>query len=235
MGQFALIFAARSAIGSAAYKNLNPPRKVGVDAFWMQRNEVRVRDYRECVIAGRCRPPARTENCNWTVPGRDEHPINCVSASQAIEYAAWFSAKDEFSYRLPTSIEWEHVATAGGSRAYPWGNSTAAGRCNICDRSCPWKWRDSSVNDGWSTTAPAALFMACASPEGVLDLIGNVAEWCSTIHPERYDLRGGSWGSPKTLYDPVLPNLKDREFQDPTTGFRLAATSTKIDDPGSKP
>jgi len=233
--QFFLVRASRSAIGSAAYSNLNPPRKVAVDGYWIQRNEVRVRDYRGCVNAGRCRAPAKAENCNWNVPGRDEHPINCVSASQAIEYAAWFSAKDEFTYRLPTNVEWEHVATAGGSRAYPWGNSTASGRCNICDQSCPWKWRDPSVNDGWSTTAPAASFMACAGPEGVLDLIGNVAEWCSTIHTERYDLRGGSWSSPKTLYDPVLPNMKDREFQDATTGFRLAATAIKIGDPESTP
>jgi transposase len=60
-------------------------------------------------------------------------------------------------------------------------------------------------------------------------LIGNVAEWCSTPHQAQYDLRGGSWSSPKTLYDPVLPNLKDSGFRDATTGFRLAATS-KVDD-----
>jgi formylglycine-generating enzyme required for sulfatase activity len=139
-------------------------------------------------------------------------------------YATWFSLKDDFSYRLPTNTEWEHIATGGGSRAYPRGNSSASGRCNICDQSCAWKWRDSSVNDGWPTTAPAALFTMCASREGVLDLIGNVAEWCSTPTQKLYDLRGGSWGSPKSLYDPVFPNLKDGEFQDATTGFRLAAT-----------
>jgi eukaryotic-like serine/threonine-protein kinase len=142
-----------------------------------------------------------------------------------MEYVKWFSNEDEFAYRLPTSVEWEAAATGGGSRVYPWGSDPIPGRCNICDRSCRWLWRDSSVNDHWAETAPVGSFPACAGPEKVFDLIGNVAEWSSIPGTNRHDLRGGSWAAPQTLNDPRSPNLKPSQFSDATTGFRLAASA----------
>jgi len=225
---FSLMQTTKTQIGSADYANLNPPRSVDVQAFWIEKNEVSVREYRDCVQARRCSPPISGERCNWNVPGRDDHPVNCVSAVQAVEYAHWFSEKDDFVHRLPTSLEWERAATGTGTRLYPWGMEPAAGRCNICDRSCPWRWRDASVDDHWPETAPIGLFKTCTSPERVYDLVGNVAEWCTTPDRTGYDLRGGSWASPRAFYNPRSPNLKPPQFSDATSGFRLAASAFNL-------
>jgi formylglycine-generating enzyme required for sulfatase activity len=225
---FAFIAARKAKIGSAEFANLNAPRSVDLAGFWIGRNEVTVREYADCVRAQNCSPPGRGEACNWSVAGRDDHPVNCVSAVQATEYARWFSAQDEFAYRLPTTFEWETTATAGGGREYPWGAGPPGGRCNVCDRSCAWTWRDSTIDDGWPQTAPAGRLKNCSGPEHVYDLVGNVAEWCSIPGSNNYDLRGGSWASPRTLYDPRSPNLKDSRFTDATTGFRLAASPVDL-------
>lgn len=228
-GGFAFIQGAKTRIGSSDYADFNPPRSVDLRSFWIQRNEVTVRQYRECVQAGRCSPPAAMENCNWNVGDREEHPVNCVSPLQALEYAKWFSAKDDFVYRLPTGPEWEYVATAEGKQQYPWGSDSPRQRCNTCDRSCEWRWHDTTIDDGWPQTSPVGKFKMCSDANGVYDLIGNVAEWCSTKSPASYDLRGGSWASPATLYDPLLPNVRPATFADATTGFRLAATAINVE------
>lgn len=225
---FAFIQGAKARIGSSAYSDFNPPRSVEFNSFWIQRNEVTVREYRECVQAGRCSLPAAMENCNWNIADREEHPVNCVSPLQALEYAKWFSAKDGLAYRLPTDAEWEYVSTAEGTQRYPWGADSPRQRCNTCDRSCDWRWHDTTFDDGWPQTSPVGKFKMCSGAAHVYDLIGNVAEWCSTKSPELYDLRGGSWASPPTLYDPRLPNMKPTTFADATTGFRLAATALNV-------
>lgn len=225
---FAVIDAAQAHIGSIEYASLNPLKMVHVDAFWLQRNEVTVQQYRECVLSGSCSIPGSGEGCNWNLVPRQNHPINCVSATQANDYARWFSKQDEFAYRLPSNVEWEHAATARGTGEHPWGSGAILGRCNICDRSCTWRWHDTSVDDHWPETAPVGLFSECAGPDQIRDLIGNVAEWCSTSNPGHFDLRGGSWASPTKFCDPRLPNLKQATFQDATTGFRLAASSVDL-------
>lgn len=226
---FALVQSAKTHVGSAEYSDLNPQRLLRIEAFWIQRYEVTVRQYRECVIDGHCSPPVQGESCNWNTARREDHPVNCVSPLQAAEYAKWFSAHDEFSYRLPTNVEWEYVATAEGKQQYPWGGESPVGRCSTCDRSCVWRWHDTSIDDGWPETAPVGSFKMCTGPDRVYDLIGNVAEWCSTSSPDRYDLRGGSWASPRMLYDPQLPNFKAPRFEDSSTGFRLAATALNLE------
>lgn len=225
---FALIAAHNAKIGSPDFANLNPPRSVNIAAFWIEHNEITVREYAECVRSQYCAPPDQGEGCNWGLKGREDHPVNCVSAIQAESYARWFSSKDEFAYRLPTAFEWETTATAGGTRDYPWGSGPVGGRCNICDLTCSWIWRDASANDAWAQTAPVGHLKNCAGPELVYDLIGNVAEWCLIKGTNHYDLRGGSWASPRTLYDPRSPNLNDSRFRDGTTGFRLAASAVDL-------
>jgi formylglycine-generating enzyme required for sulfatase activity len=227
--RFAFIQRAKARIGLSAYADFNPPRSVELKSFWIQRNEVTVHEYHECVQTGRCSPPAAMENCNWNLDDREEHPVNCVSPLQALEYAKWFSVKDGLAYRLPTGSEWEYVATAEGKQLYPWGSDSPQQRCNTCDRSCDWRWHDTTIDDGWPQTSPVGKFKMCSGADHIYDLIGNVAEWCSKRNSELFDLRGGSWASPSTLYDPLSPNIKPRTFADATTGFRLAATAISVE------
>jgi len=199
-----------------ANQNEKPVHAVRVASFRLDKTEVTVNAYAECVAKRRCREPDafRDEKgnyrafCNWRHPeGRDMHPVNCVDFNQATAFCAWAGK------RLPTEEEWEYAASgAGEGRKFPWGNDEPSpAKLNACGGECPANLSAKRfpfqaplypASDGWPETAPVGSFPAGASKHGILDLAGNVWEWTSSLYAE-YDgshpepkrvLRGGSWG-----------------------------------------
>ena len=153
-----------------------PERTVFLDAFCVDKYEVTNAQYRECVDAGGCNPPARTSS-----PGRllyhdnpefDNYPVIWVSWDDAQAYCEW-SGK-----RLPTEAEWAKAARGTDERLWPWGNSEPDGsRVNLCDVNCTYDWKESHLDDGYLGTAPVGSFEAGKSPYGVYNMGGNVREW----------------------------------------------------------
>jgi formylglycine-generating enzyme required for sulfatase activity len=138
-----------------------PQRTVTLDAFCLGRTEVAVAQYGRCVRAGACPTPAPSQDCNFDQPGRTDHPVNCVDWTMAQAYCRWAGG------RLPTEAEWEHAARGRDGRLYPWGN--AAPSRQLCwDRS--------------AGTCPVGTFPDGASPFGLLDMEGNVAEWVADCY-----------------------------------------------------
>ena len=162
---------------SAANADEMPPREVRVDGFWIDRTEVTNDEYRSCVSAGACTPPARPEP--YDDAGRGDHPVVWVDWYQARSYAAWAGK------RLPSEAEWELAARAGSELAFPWGTT----------------WRDGAGNavgvgdgDPWNGTAPVASFEP--NRWGLYDTIGNVAEWVDDVYNGtffRAPLTGDPW------------------------------------------
>lgn len=146
-----------------------------------------------------------------------KHPVVCVSWYDARAYVDWLSSVTGARYRLLTEAEWEYVARAGSTTAYPWGTDASQG-CrfmNGTDRTTRRKYASldyvtdfGSCDDGALNTAQVGAYLP--NRFGVFDMIGNVGEWvedCSGSYEtgpesaiadrkcERRVVRGGSWGT----------------------------------------
>lgn len=138
-----------------------PAHRVHVNAFAIDRHEVTVAEYGECVAQQRCTPPGAFHA--WCVAksggGRDL-PINCVTYQQATAYCAFRGG------RLPSELEWEHAARGSDQRRYPWGSAAPT------DQAC------------WQSKQPCPIRVngRDRSPFGLSDMAGNVSEWTSSAY-----------------------------------------------------
>jgi formylglycine-generating enzyme required for sulfatase activity len=144
------------------------PRRRGVylDAFYMDATPVTNRDFVRFVEVTGYRPSDEgAGRFLHHLPGRkipkgkDNHPVVFVSWLDAQAYAAWVGK------RLPTEAEWEKAARGVDGRKYPWGRSDPGPR-------------RANYGKARGDTAIVGLFPEGASPYGILDLAGNVWEWC---------------------------------------------------------
>ncbi|HVN67710.1 MAG TPA: SUMF1/EgtB/PvdO family nonheme iron enzyme, partial [Candidatus Sulfotelmatobacter sp.] len=126
--------------------------------------------------------------------------------------------------RLPTELEWERAAAYTDGRRYPFGNEFDEGRVTFMTRG----------------TRSVYAHRNGASPEGVLDLSGNVWERLSTPDGEidltdpkqpkfaetgeSMVLRGGSWCciSPGVLCGGFRDYSYNQGFRKGNSGFRVA-------------
>jgi formylglycine-generating enzyme required for sulfatase activity len=155
------------------------------------------------------------------------HPVTNVSWFDALAFCRWLTDLEGKVYRLPTEAEWEKAAQGEAGCIYPWGNTFHRENCHTWEA-------------GAGYTQPVDALPQGASPYGVMDMAGNVWEWCSTIfedypysavdgrenlndHEAWRVLRGGSW------YDTEWGVRAARRLGSPAayasqnTGFRIAS------------
>jgi formylglycine-generating enzyme required for sulfatase activity len=199
-----------------------PGRTVSVEPMWMGKTEVTVSAYARCVADGACTAPASGGACNWTVAGREGHPVNCVDWPQAAAFCHYIGGT------LPSAEEWEYAAKGGQGRIYPWGDAPVTDqRANFADaqykKKYPRTFDIPGQDDGWVETAPVGSFPAGATPQGLLDMVGNVTEWTSSeFRPGEMEARGGGWAT-DTVSRRLRPSFRTgraRAFFHPTVGFR---------------
>lgn len=188
-------------------------------------------------------------SASWQAPGFDQtdnHPVTCVSRTDALAYLNWLSLQAAQKFRLPTEAEWTHAA---GAPAY-WG--TPYDICifgNVNDITAKNKVAKAAepCTDGAMHTSPVGSY--AANPNGLHDMIGNVWEWMADCHAGGYDalpvsgaaqhtadtcdayaLRGHSWTDApgpvrlETRY--ALP----ADARQSMVGFRVAADVAPSDD-----
>jgi formylglycine-generating enzyme required for sulfatase activity/energy-coupling factor transporter ATP-binding protein EcfA2 len=158
--------------------NVKPIQKVYLPEFKISRAPVTNAQYALYTRHTGAKSPE-----GWTgghIPaGKENHPVVGVSWHEASEYCEWMRDKIDQRVALPSAVEWEKAARGDiDQREYPWGE-WAELHCN-------------SSELGLNETTPVGIFLNGASPYGVLDVSGNVAEWTrSTTHHGLYDVCGG--------------------------------------------
>lgn len=150
----------------------DPMRTVHVNVFAIARAPVTNAEFDE--FAGAASHSARQRRT-----GPASHPAEGLSWADAVAYCRWLSVSTGRIYRLPDEREWEKAARGAQGRKWPWGNADEATRANV---------REGGRRD----TCPVGALANGSSPEGLVDLIGNVREWTNTWADGRV-LRGGSY------------------------------------------
>lgn len=148
-----------------------PEHDVSLDAFWMDQLEVTNAMYGLCVSAGTCSPPQNLKSQRrpeyFDNPEFKDYPVIYVTWGQAKAYCEWAGR------RLPTEAEWERAGRGDDFRTFPWGEDKADGLLT-------------NFNMLVGDTSRVGSYPAGASPFGVLDMAGNVAEWVNDFYSYDY-------------------------------------------------
>ena len=204
-------------------------------------------------------------------PAYNDYPVVGVTWEQANAFCAWRTeyllkglgkeARFIQRYRLPTEAEWEFAARGKDGNEFPWDNDDMKS-----DRGCYFANfkpdRGNYTKDGNLISSKVAIYGA--NSNGLFDMAGNVAEWCSTIYTEagveamndlnpqlrsnaakedpyklkKKSVRGGSWKDPESMIRSAWRSWEYQNQPRSYVGFRcvrsLANTSSEKMKKGKK-
>lgn len=133
-----------------------------VDDFYIAKYPVTNAQY-AVYVAETGKKPEYWDNLDFNQPLQ---PVVGVSWHDAIAYCDWLSQKLPYKVILPTEQQWQAAAQGNTGREYPWGNE--------------WDDKRANTNRSVGKTTSVNHYPSGASPYGVLDMAGNVWEWCLT-------------------------------------------------------
>ncbi len=141
-----------------------PMVSVTVGSFYIDKYEVSTKTYLEVATKLGLGIPriANPENA-----AEHDKPVSGISHEDALQFAEYLK-KD-----LPTEAEWEIAARGAEAYLYPWGNTSDNSRANLGNSG-----KDSPHSVGTKTQD--------VSPFGVVDMAGNISEWCRDYYFRDY-------------------------------------------------
>jgi len=226
-----------------------PQHQATVSSFQMERTEVSYQQYLAFLNAmgpGSHRNGCFGQPCLLTSNESDtsnvafdsaNYTVNSVIDNFPVANVTWFGARaycEAVGRRLPTEAEWERAARGDSDFIYPWSDT----------------WVEANAKTNRPKDAPAGAvavdsYPEGASPFGMLNVAGNVAEWVSDWYDDRFYgrpesglpdptgpasgtqkvVRGGSWDTP-----PFFARTMHRQSLEPNQagiwlGFRCAANA----------
>ncbi|MBM4465107.1 MAG: formylglycine-generating enzyme family protein [Chloroflexi bacterium] len=201
-----------------------PPHTVFVEAFEIDRFEVTNEQFARFVEeTGYVTDAEKARDTSWRYWAKDKpnYPVVKVSWNDAKAFCEWAEK------RLPTEAEWEKAARGTEAFVYPWGNNWAENKANTKEA-------------GYRGTTIVGSFPDGASPYGVMDMAGNVAEWTADwfkpypgypggdseaqYFGEKYRvIRGGGWFSDKQQVRTTERSASSVTAANDDIGFRCAS------------
>lgn len=169
----------------------------------------------------------------------DDRPVESVSWEDAQAFCGKASALTGVAVRLPSEAEWESACRAGTATPFYWGGSLNGTEAN-CNGNYPYGTEVTGPYLG--KTSPIGSYAAVSPhPWGLVDVIGNVWEWCAdwfddqsyTESPKEDPtgpesgsnrvLRGGGWSYDAPSCRAAFRGRNSPAGRDFYHGFRLAA------------
>jgi formylglycine-generating enzyme required for sulfatase activity len=167
------------------------------------------------------------------------HPRDLVSWYDAVAFCRWLTEKSGtylqllpqrlagmkgWEIQLPTEWKWEKAARGIDGREYPYKGKFDAEKVN-------------TGGTAISQTSAVGIFPQGASPYGMMDMSGNVWEWCLNEYsnPEKISLsgnaarvvRGGSWRGYRVDMRASLRDDSYPDFRNLGSGFRVVVRPPK--------
>lgn len=145
-------------------------------------------------------------------------PVERVSWFEAIAFCRWLSRKTGLDIRLPTEHQWEKASRGMDGYKYPWGLEFTSDLCNA------------EYNLG--ETSAVGIHLYDQSPYGLMDMAGNLCEWCLNTYDQPEIIctglcgdspviRGGSWNKSAENTRCTIRNMVFPDDYLNILGFRL--------------
>lgn len=163
---------------TAAQADEKPGMFLETPAYWIDKFEVTVGQYKKCVDAGKCDKPSNIWSPqnptalfgNPNLAAVQDYPITFVSHGNASQYCVWVGK------RLPYEYEWEKAARGPhDARIWPWGNTWDGYKANAAQGKPGPLIVTQYSNPIDSQSYGCSIF-------GVCNLIGNVREWVADYY-----------------------------------------------------
>lgn len=187
-----------------------PYHQVFLNAYFIDKYQVTVEDYKKCVNAGICiEPPHGNPEAESFGPTYWVGALRKNSQKCPIDWIPWNTAKSYCEWvgkRLPTDAEWEKAARGTDGRRYPWGNNDD--RKTFCEYAVALTYQIQEFEDyikdqingrnqNFCEDKTACSLFVCEpcpvgsrpkgkSPYGAMDMAGNVKEWVNDWFDKDY-------------------------------------------------
>ncbi|MDE3018966.1 MAG: SUMF1/EgtB/PvdO family nonheme iron enzyme [Nitrospirota bacterium] len=210
-----------------------PQRRIWLDAYEMDRDEVSLGEYLAFLRQQKREPPEELKRLIWHVITVHAMPDPVLTRWPAL-YLTWSDAADfcrTKGKRLPTEAEWEKAARGSEGRLFPWGQAKPNAELAVFG-----KYHAHEI----PLVAAVESGEEGRSPYGLHHMAGNVAEWVQdwfgfdyySVIPERNPpgpstgryrgVRGGSWKSKPAMLRAATRSGAPPDQRSPSIGFRCA-------------
>lgn len=200
-----------------------PAKMVTLRAFYIDRAEVTVAEYDQCVKAKVCKRITPAMLKEFPTPCSDPKVVSsrlpggamsCVNHDEATTYCGWKGK------RLPTDSEWETAARGGDSRTFPWGDEFPQTETETREKLCI-SYRPCPVRK----FGPYGPFRLFGMESGVREWTSNPAcdsdpQECS---PGHFGVHGGAYSDSRpSSWDVFSTGGVDGLWRFVEVGFRCA-------------